>query len=112
MPAISGIDFYKSLRVRPMLIFTISHGEHALESYELNAVDYLLTPFSFKMDYGLVKMILSDILFVKGLDNYWRIYLQNHRDRCRGNSCGKSLRGATQGARLRQIHFNRILASD
>src|SRR3982751_4999600 len=46
MPAISGIDFYKSLSHKPMLIFTTSHTEYAIESYELDAIDYLLKPFT------------------------------------------------------------------
>jgi DNA-binding LytR/AlgR family response regulator len=108
MPAISGIDFYKSLEHKPMLIFTTSYSEYALESYELNAVDYLLKPFTLsrfekavekareiynlvhhatvaeqskhlmlKVDYGVVKVVLADILFIEGLDNYLKIHLKN-----------------------------------
>jgi len=46
MPAMSGVEFYKSLPYKPMLIFTTSYSEFALESYDLNAVDYLLKPFT------------------------------------------------------------------
>src|SRR3954465_5963777 len=46
MPAVSGIDFYKSLAHKPMLIFTTSYSEYAIESYELDAIDYLLKPFT------------------------------------------------------------------
>lgn len=46
MPAVSGIDFYRSLPYKPLLIFTTSYTEYAIESYELNAVDYLLKPFT------------------------------------------------------------------
>jgi DNA-binding LytR/AlgR family response regulator len=107
MPAISGINFYRSLKHKPMLIFTTSHSEYALESYELNAIDYLLKPFTLsrfekavlkardmyslvhkatvaeqakylmlKADYGIVKVMLADILFIEGLDNYLKIQLQ------------------------------------
>lgn len=110
MPAMSGIDFYKTLQHKPMLIFTTSYSEHALESYELNAIDYLLKPFTlarfeksvikvneiynlvnnatvteqlkyvmFKVDYGMVKVLLADILFIEGLDNYLKIHLQNQQ---------------------------------
>lgn len=108
MPAISGVDFYKSLQHKPMLIFTTSYSEYALESYDLNAIDYLLKPFTLsrfekavskanemyklvhhatvseqskylmlKADYGVVKVVLPDILFIEGLDNYLKIHLQN-----------------------------------
>ena len=46
MPSISGIDFFRSLQKKPMLIFTTSYSEFALESYDLGAVDYLLKPFT------------------------------------------------------------------
>lgn len=108
MPAMSGIDFYKSLQHKPMLIFTTSYSEYALESYELDTIDYLLKPFTLsrfekavskanemynmvhnatvaeqsrylmlKVDYGVVKVVLTDILFIEGLDNYLKIHLQN-----------------------------------
>ncbi len=48
MPEISGLDFLKNLKDPPMVIFTTAYSEHAIESYELNAVDYLLKPFSFE----------------------------------------------------------------
>lgn len=46
MPDISGIDFYNSLRQKPLVIFTTAYSEHAVTSFELDAVDYLLKPFS------------------------------------------------------------------
>src|SRR5580693_4076192 len=46
MPDISGIDFLKSIRNPPMVIFTTAYGEHAVQSFELDAIDYLLKPFS------------------------------------------------------------------
>jgi DNA-binding LytR/AlgR family response regulator len=46
MPDISGIDFLKSLPNPPMVIFTTAYSEHAVESFELDAIDYLLKPFS------------------------------------------------------------------
>ncbi len=47
MPEISGIDFLKTLKNAPLVIFTTAYSEYALESYELNAVDYLLKPIPF-----------------------------------------------------------------
>src|SRR6187549_686871 len=46
MPDISGIDFFKSLPRKPMVIFTTAYSEHAVTSFEMDAVDYLLKPFS------------------------------------------------------------------
>jgi len=44
MPEISGLDFLKSLRNAPLVIFTTAYPQYALESYELDALDYLVKP--------------------------------------------------------------------
>lgn len=46
MPDISGIDFLHSLQSPPLVIFTTAYAEHAVKGFELNALDYLLKPFS------------------------------------------------------------------
>lgn len=47
MPEISGMEFLKSLKSPPRVIFTTAYSEFAVESYELHAVDYLLKPITF-----------------------------------------------------------------
>ncbi len=46
MPDISGIDLVRSLQQKPMIIFTTAYKKFAYEGFELEAVDYLLKPFS------------------------------------------------------------------
>ncbi len=48
MPVLSGISFLKTLKNPPLIVFTTAYTEYALESYELNALDYLKKPFSFE----------------------------------------------------------------
>lgn len=48
MPKLSGIEFLKTLKNPPLVIFTTAYSEYALDSYELNAIDYLKKPFSFE----------------------------------------------------------------
>lgn len=48
LPKISGIDFLKTIPNPPNVILTTAFPDYALESYELNVIDYLLKPFSFQ----------------------------------------------------------------
>ncbi|MFT3822827.1 MAG: LytTR family DNA-binding domain-containing protein [Chitinophagaceae bacterium] len=109
MPAISGIDFKKQLDPHTMVIFTTAYSEYALEGFNLNAVDYLLKPFTaerflqatekakafyqyqhqntankpdhilIRVDYSLQKIMLADILFIEGLDDYLKIHLKDQK---------------------------------
>ncbi len=47
MPELTGIEFLKTLRQRPLVIFTTAYSDYALEGYELDITDYLLKPFGF-----------------------------------------------------------------
>jgi len=48
MPEMSGLQFIKSLTYKPLIILTTAYPEHALESYTLDVVDYLLKPIRFE----------------------------------------------------------------
>ncbi len=48
MPMISGLDFLKSLKNAPKVIFTTAYSEYAIESFEFEVVDYLVKPISFE----------------------------------------------------------------
>jgi two-component system, LytTR family, response regulator len=61
MPDISGIDFYNSLSKKPLVIFTTAYSEHAVTSFEMDAVDYLLKPFSLSR-------------FIKGCNKAYELY--------------------------------------
>lgn len=48
MPKLSGIEFLKTLKHPPMVIFSTAYSEHAVEGYALDVIDYLLKPISFE----------------------------------------------------------------
>ena len=105
MPDISGIDFYNSLSKKPLLIFTTAYSEHAATSFELDAVDYLLKPFSLsrfikgcnkafelynfrnaaetadhlyvKTGYEQIKVMYDDILYLEAAGNYVTFVLKD-----------------------------------
>lgn len=47
MPKLTGIEFLKSVRNPPLVIFTTAYSDYALEGYSLNVVDYLMKPITF-----------------------------------------------------------------
>lgn len=87
MPDLTGIQLSRIVKGEVAVIFTTAYPQFALESYDLNAVDYLLKPFEFERFYEAVlkvdksKTILSgaepaeDFLFVKtdGKNNFEKI---------------------------------------
>jgi len=59
MPLVNGLDFIKTLKHPPKIILTTAYPQHAVEAFALNAVDYLLKPFSlfrFQTAIGKVKL--------------------------------------------------------
>ncbi|MCG2615761.1 LytTR family DNA-binding domain-containing protein [Terrimonas sp. NA20] len=107
MPDISGIDFLKQLNPAPPTIFTTAHSEHAVQSFELDALDYLLKPFSterflkaclkakdwlelrsaakrdaflfIKTGYEQVKVQLNEIIYIQSAGNYVQFVLQGQK---------------------------------
>lgn len=47
MPKLTGIDFLKTLKKPPLVIFTTAYPNYALQGYELDVVDYLVKPYPF-----------------------------------------------------------------
>lgn len=48
MPDITGIQLLKSLRQRPLVIFTTAYTTYAKEGFDLDVIDYLMKPYSFE----------------------------------------------------------------
>ena len=64
MPNITGIELLKTLRNAPKTILTTAYRDYALDSYELDIVDYLLKPITFDR-------------FFKAIEKYLRLTSQN-----------------------------------
>jgi len=61
MPMLTGIEFLKSLSNPPKVIFTTAYREYAIESYELEVVDYLLKPISFDRFFKAINKYFKSI---------------------------------------------------
>ncbi|NWJ50584.1 MAG: response regulator transcription factor [Bacteroidetes bacterium] len=59
MPRLSGIGFVKSLQNPPMVIFTTAYSEYAIEGFEVDAIDFLMKPFSFERFIKAVNKVIG-----------------------------------------------------
>jgi Response regulator of the LytR/AlgR family len=57
MPDMSGISFLKTLKNPPIFVFVTANPEHAVESYELDVMDFIVKPY----DYGRFLRAVSKI---------------------------------------------------
>lgn len=67
LPGISGINFIRSLTPAPSVIFTTAYAEYAVESFEVEAVDYLLKPIPFERFIKAVNRFLKLKKFEDGI---------------------------------------------
>lgn len=66
MPQLTGIDFLKTLKKAPEVIFTTAYPNYAVEGFELNAIDYLLKPISFERFIKAVNKATDQIELKRG----------------------------------------------
>jgi two-component system LytT family response regulator len=59
MPVISGMQLAQILPGRPMIIFTTAYSHYAVDSYNLEAVDYLLKPVTFERFHKAVNKVVA-----------------------------------------------------
>lgn len=112
MPDISGIEFAQILKNGPLVVFTTAYSEYAVQGFDLDAVDYLLKPFSLarftkacnkalemknvrgseapefiflKTGYEEEKVYLKDILYIEAAGNYMTYVLKERKLMCRQN---------------------------
>ncbi len=122
MKSMTGLDLLAAMSVRPQVVLTTAYSEFALKGYEFEVADYLLKPYSFerfaqavnkalkripelavptitpdfifvKTDYRLVKVTLSEIMYIEGMRDF----------RCIHTLTGKILTQQTFGSLEEQL---------
>jgi DNA-binding LytR/AlgR family response regulator len=97
MPGTNGIEFAKSVSQNTLIIFTTAYAEYALDSYEVDAIDYLLKPvtlsrFQKAVDKAVsyhsmlqsqvnshIESVETDFIFVKSERRIFKIYFKDIR---------------------------------
>jgi len=69
MPDISGMQLVQTLSPRPMIIFTTAYSHYAVESYNVNAIDYLLKPITFERFLAAVNKAVAALTTITGQNN-------------------------------------------
>lgn len=59
MPDMNGLEFVRSIDSGHYIVFTTAHPEFALEGFKLNAIDYLLKPFSYEEFMKATQKVIS-----------------------------------------------------
>jgi two-component system, LytTR family, response regulator len=139
MPDITGIELVRSLAEKPMIIFTTAHKNFAIESYELEALDYLVKPiqqerfdkavnraveyYSYKQakntideealfvraEYRLLKINLSEIEYIESMEDYCKIHLVNAKPIMTLMTL-KTILGKLPSAKFKRIHRSYIIS--
>lgn len=140
LPRLSGIGFLKTLAHPPLVIFTTAYPEFAAEGFELDAIDYLVKPFSFerflkavnkvleklerkstekssapasifiKADKKVYKIDLDDILYLEALDDY--VKLVTVQQSYLINDTLKSLQEELPAANFMRVHKSYIISKN
>jgi len=74
MPGLSGLQLLDQLSVRPKVVFTTAYSEYALDSYDYEAVDYLLKPIEFDRFAKAVQKV-KKLINAEGKDGVLSKYL-------------------------------------
>lgn len=80
MPNLSGIEFIKALKNRPLIILTTAYSEYAIESYGLDVLDYLLKPIEFNRFFSAANKAFDQMTLIHGIEDSVSTEVENTTD--------------------------------
>ena len=150
MPELSGLEFSRILNADTRVIFTTAFDQYAVDSYRVNALDYLLKPISYpdflasankalrwyellrkpvsseeesasiaerggmesifvKSEYKLLQIELRKILYIEGLKDYVKIFVEDEPRPVLSLMSMKSLEDMLPSDRFVRVHRSFIV---
>ena len=142
MPELSGMELSRMLPEETRVIFTTAFEQYALDSYKVNALDYLLKPISYtdfltaankalkwyelshreatpanesresifvKSEYKLIQIELRNILYIEGLKDYVKIYVEGETKPILSLMSMKNLEDMLPADRFVRVHRSFIV---
>ena len=142
MPKLSGMELSRMLPEETRVIFTTAFEQYALDSYKVNALDYLLKPISYtdfltaankalkwyelshreatpanesresifvKSEYKLIQIELRNILYIEGLKDYVKIYVEGETKPILSLMSMKNLEDMLPADRFVRVHRSFIV---
>lgn len=141
MPGLTGLQFIKSMTIKPIIILITAYEKYALQGFELDVTDYLVKPVSLdrfikacnkanelfylktqpkvatdagyffvNVDYSLVKIITSDIVYIEGLKDYIKIHLKSSQRPVVTRLAMKTIEEQLPAAAFIRIHKSYIVS--
>ena len=140
MPELNGLEFSKMVDSHTRIIFTTAFNQYAIDSYRVNALDYLLKPISYvdflqaankalqwfelvqkpeeiesifvKSDYKLIQVELKKILYIEGLKDYIKIYTEDQPKPILSLMSMKAMEELLPPNRFMRVHRSFIVQKD
>ena len=140
MPELNGLEFSKMVYSHTRIIFTTAFNQYAIDSYRVNALDYLLKPISYvdflqaankalqwfelvqkpeeiesifvKSDYKLIQVELKKILYIEGLKDYIKIYTEDQPKPILSLMSMKAMEELLPPNRFMRVHRSFIVQKD
>ena len=140
MPELNGLEFSRMVDPQTRIVFTTAFGQYAIDGYRVNALDYLLKPISYpdflqaankalqwfdlvqkpeekesiyvKSDYKLVQIELKKILYIEGLKDYIKIYLEDSPKPILSLMSMKSMEELLPTNRFMRVHRSYIVQKE